>query len=284
MSYTYLTQYSSPNYHGSRDTKTEICIHHWGSDGQSFNGVVNWLCNPRAKSSAHFVAEAGRVACLVNMDRIAWHAGPGNRGRVGIECRPEMSSGDLETVAELVALIWHWCPATKGRRLRYHSQFMNTACPGRWKNKLEWLRQRANHYYPLIDPKRPGTLKGKPAASQPAPAQPVSSELAVDGNAGPATIGRAQQIARTTVDRKITGQALANKKFHVRIYAISYGSGGSELVRAIQRALGNVSVDGHLGPQTIKAMQARLGVGRDGYFGPKTTAAWQRKLNAGKLI
>ena len=102
MSYENITKYDSPNYtEGRQGNKiSEIVIHHWGIDGQSFNGVVNWLCRKNGNSSAHYVVEGGKVACLVDCADTAWHAGnfAHNLKSIGIECRPEMSAQDLETV------------------------------------------------------------------------------------------------------------------------------------------------------------------------------------------
>jgi possible N-acetylmuramoyl-L-alanine amidase len=42
-------------------------------------------------------------------------------------------------------------------------------------------------------------------------------------------------------------------------------------------------VDGILGPETIAALQARLGVPVDGYVGMATVAALQTHLNEGTL-
>lgn len=157
MSFLYITKYNSPNFSWfAWNDPTKIVFHHWGPDGQRFASVVSWLCNRRAKASAHFVAEAGKVACLVNCNKRAWHAGPGNLNTIGIECRPEMSTGDIETIAELIAVLWHWYPKLKGRKFLYHSFFMPTACPGRYKAQLEHIRQRAEYYYPLVDPNKPG--------------------------------------------------------------------------------------------------------------------------------
>lgn len=133
----------SPNYSPSRPgNPTSITIHHWGADGQTHQGVVNYLCRPNGDSSAHYVASAGRVTQLVHDYNRAWHAGAaGNPLSIGIECRPEMSAGDFETVARLIAAIrseWGHLP------LRGHRDWMNTACPGRWYSKLNNLSQRAD--------------------------------------------------------------------------------------------------------------------------------------------
>lgn len=134
----------SGNYSGGRPygDPNQIVIHHWGSDGQSHQGVVDYLCRYDGSSSAHYVASAGRVTQLVSDNDRAWHAGPsGNPRGIGIECRPEMSDGDWETVADLVAAIreeWGDLPVVG------HRDHMSTACPGRWYPHLAALSARAD--------------------------------------------------------------------------------------------------------------------------------------------
>lgn len=144
VSYEYITKYDSPNFAAGRPAGRPafIVIHHWGNDGQKFQNVVNYLCRKGGNTSAHYVVEAGRVACIVDPDDRAWHAGSeGNPRGIGIECRPEMSAGDLETVAELIADLRN----TYGNLPLYpHKKFVATACPGRWEGKLDWLSRRAD--------------------------------------------------------------------------------------------------------------------------------------------
>lgn len=122
-------------------------------------------------------------------------------------------------------------------------------------------------------PATTNALKGiKPAAP--------SNTLAVDGNGGPATFKRLQQVLGTTADGVISGQGRADERYHEALYSIHYGTGGSDVVRALQRKLG-VGADGYLGPNTIKALQRYLGVKADGFFGPTTVRALQARLNAG---
>lgn len=136
----------SSNYSRGRPagSPTSITIHHWGADGQQHQKVVNYLCNPNRPNptSAHYVASAGRVTQLVHDYDRAWHAGPsGNPRSIGIECRPEMNAGDVETVARLIAAIrseWGHLP------LLGHRQWMATACPGRWFPHLADLSARAD--------------------------------------------------------------------------------------------------------------------------------------------
>lgn len=133
----------SPNFSRSRPSApTSITIHHWGADGQTHQGIVNYLCRLNGDSSAHYVASGGRVTQLVHDADRAWHAGSaGNPTSIGIECRPEMSSADFETVARLVAAIrseWGHLP------IYGHRDWMATACPGRWYSRLTALSARAD--------------------------------------------------------------------------------------------------------------------------------------------
>ena len=143
MGYEYITKYDSPNYSKGRPQGKPafIVIHHWGADGQKFQNVVNYLCRKNGNSSAHYIVESGKVACIVDPENRAWHAGTGGNPRgIGIECRPECTQGDLETVAELIADL----RKTYGNLPLYpHKKFMATACPGRYEAKLGWLDQSA---------------------------------------------------------------------------------------------------------------------------------------------
>lgn len=148
MSYQYITQYDAAcytpgrTYQGVNYAVDKIAIHHWGADGQTFDSVVGWFTNPNCGTSAHYVVEAGKVACMVNLYDTAYHAGDwfANLSSIGIECRPEMSDGDLETVCELVAYLY----GVYGELPIYpHKYFSKTACPGRYEAKLDYIRQRA---------------------------------------------------------------------------------------------------------------------------------------------
>ncbi|ALY10750.1 amidase [Arthrobacter phage Wayne] len=106
-----------------------ITIHWWGNYGQEFWTVEGFLCTNTKPTSAHFVAQEGLVSCIVSPDDAAWHAGNpyGNTTSIGIECRPEATDGDYQTIAELVAYlrsIYGDVP------LVHHYEWQSTACPG----------------------------------------------------------------------------------------------------------------------------------------------------------
>lgn len=152
--YKYITSYNSDNYNGNASTDA-IVIHHWGDDGQQFENVINSLCGERM-ASAHYVLEDGKVACLIAPGYRAWHVGSNdkqivmrgitnvNSHTIGIECRPECSSGDRETLAQLIADLWR---DYGNIPVYYHSQFMATQCPGRYIEYLPSIIDRANEIY-----------------------------------------------------------------------------------------------------------------------------------------
>ena len=148
MAYEYITSYNANAYtvgrmsNGVQYSVDKIILHHWGAEGQTFDGVCAWFENPACQTSAHYVVENGRVACLVNLSDTAYHAGDwgANLTSIGIECRPEMSDADLETVCELVAYLYK----VYGELPIYgHKDFSPTACPGKYYNKLDYIHDRA---------------------------------------------------------------------------------------------------------------------------------------------
>lgn len=147
--YKYFTNYNANAYTKGRGGHSiaEIVIHHWGVDGQRFIDVCNFFQSRNCQTSAHYVACAGNVACLVDCSDTAYHAGNWNVNQrsIGIECRPECSAEDIDTVAQLVAELWQAFPKCS-RKLRIHKEFYATACPGRWESKLREIERLANDY------------------------------------------------------------------------------------------------------------------------------------------
>ena len=108
-----------------------ITIHHWGSFGQTHDGVVDFFVNRNAATSAHFVASDNRIHCLVSPQDSAWAAGNayGNATSIHIEAHPEATDGDYATVAWLVSFLReHYGDLP----LKAHREWSSTACPGIW--------------------------------------------------------------------------------------------------------------------------------------------------------
>lgn len=109
-----------------------ITIHHWGSFGQTHDGVNNFFLKRNSNTSAHFVVSDGRINCLVSPANAAWAAGNayGNATSIHIECRPEATDGDYATVAWLVSFLrQHYGSSLP---LKAHREWNATACPGKW--------------------------------------------------------------------------------------------------------------------------------------------------------
>lgn len=161
---------SRRSHYGGISKPKGITIHHWGSDGQKHENVVRWLrgrnggVNNRS-SSAHEVISAGLVTILAPAIAATWHSGStrGNGDTIGLECRPEMSAGDWETLVERCADL-----EEKWGSLKYyrHSDWKNTACPGRYGPRLGELVDAVNALHAA---RKNGTAKPKP---KPEPAKP----------------------------------------------------------------------------------------------------------------
>ena len=112
MAYQDITQYNAACFTRGRPYGiASITIHWWGDPGThpTFEGVMDTFVTGARCASAHYVAEAGRVACLVDPGDRAWACGDGigcrsggNDCSISIECKPRESDGDYGTVAELL--------------------------------------------------------------------------------------------------------------------------------------------------------------------------------------
>ena len=130
---------------GFPSKKKGVTIHHWGNDGQKFDDVVRYLASKNARqSSAHFVVQEGRVTCIVSPDDASWHAGnaEGSAQTIGIECRPEMTEGDLDALASLI----RYLETIYGSLLVYtHNNWKATACPGRYLGRIDEIIAEVNN-------------------------------------------------------------------------------------------------------------------------------------------
>lgn len=96
--------------------------------------------------------------------------------------------------------------------------------------------------------------------------KPTAKMISVDGVWGPELTRRLQEIFGTPQDGKISDQPIGNMRYCAGITVCEWSnhpSGGSELVKALQKWAG-VTADGYIGPQTIRAMQKKLGTQQDG--------------------
>lgn len=116
---------------GTGRSYESITVHHWGSFGQTHDGVVDFFMRPNSPTSCHFVASDSRIHCLVSPMDASWAAGNayGNATSIHIEARPEATDGDYATVAWLIA---HLRSLYGDLPLKPHNAWAATACPGKW--------------------------------------------------------------------------------------------------------------------------------------------------------
>lgn len=115
--------------------------------------------------------------------------------------------------------------------------------------------------------------------------RPKKDKLVEDGIWGSKTTQRAQEEFGTTVDGIVSRQL---PRFKTRMPGCTSGwqwtgssaDKGSELIRAMQKWL-KVTVDGHIGPKTIEALQRKMGTPVDGVLSKPSQCvkAFQKYLN-----
>ncbi|MGQ4576141.1 peptidoglycan recognition protein family protein [Dermabacteraceae bacterium P7006] len=248
--------------------KTSITIHYWGSRGQEFDNVADWLCNRRSKVSAHYVVEGGRIAQLLPLDRGAWHSnsGRGNRESIAIECRPEATDADYATVAELIRdLRKEYGPLP----LVPHNSWTSTDCPGPWDlHRLDQLARSlptgsTGTAAPVPAPRRPalivdGRLGKLTATALQEYLNKHGAHLAVDGFIGRLTWQALQRHLGTPADGEVSGQRNSAAYVGPAIRAgWKRGLRGSTMIRALQARTG-AQIDGQAGRETVSRLQAYL--------------------------
>lgn len=112
--------------------------------------------------------------------------------------------------------------------------------------------------------------------------------LEVDGYAGAKTVAEWQRQLKTPADGTVSGQSRVCSKWYQRLTTVEYGSGGSTLMKAVQRKVGVTPQTGVIARGTVCMIQGWLvlhgyDVGGDiaGSFGAGTAMALQRSLNEG---
>ena len=278
--YKYITKFTSPNQNARKSKITGLTIHWWGNPvGQKIEGIVSWLCDKRAGTSAHYVVSDGIVYCIVDPDRRAWHAGnsAANHSQIGIELDPNASkrAGTMRTAAALIADL----RKTYGNLPLYpHRHWTSTQCPGNYD--LVALDRLARGSVPaggssVPAASKPASKPAKPAAKpSKAPAFPLPRKAPNDlfyygprdgGRTSVSGMGRNRWVgADVYQDKNGRWHSKGLAQFQARLIARGWGElekDGADgrfgvtmekVVRQFQKAMG-LPVDGKIGPATWAA-------------------------------
>lgn len=305
MSYSSLVNYVaiSPNSTNPRYRSIKkIIIHHMAGNlsvetcGNVFAPVS------RGASSNYGIGSDGRIACYVEEENRAWTTSNQiDHDSITIEVADDVIGGSWHSsekaMQSLVKLCADICKrygfranftGNSSGTLLMHKWFYATDCPGAYlESQFPWIAQEVNK---LLDD--PNYSVASPSGSIVITSGTVSTGLSVDGSCGSATIKKWQSVMGTYVDGIISGQLVPDCKTYWRPKlvdsCVTYGGYGSSLIRAVQTQLAaegrySGSIDGLLGPGTIKAIQSHFGLTQDASFGPATVKALQNKLNTGSF-
>lgn len=149
------TTWFSPNFtpsalvrqvYGLPRTIDGVTVHWWNDPkyNPTYDGTCSYLSRTGGNTSAHFVVQGKRIACLVSTADAAWHAGSprGNATSVGFEMSPLATDEDMQTLASAI----RWLEKLYGKSLNVyqHKDWSATACPGAYSGKIGQLVAMVN--------------------------------------------------------------------------------------------------------------------------------------------
>lgn len=246
-----------------RKRTSRIILHHAAASECDARTVHTWhLKRGFSGIGYHFLVrkngtiERGRAENLVGA-----HAAGNNSNSIGIcfEGNFETESmGEAQKNAgkELIAYL---CNKYGIDVVIRHKDVASTACPGKNFPYTELLNYKS-------------AVQTTDAKTQ--------KNIAEDGLWGKDTTKRAQEVFGTPVDGMISGQLKSCAKYFPSIISVSYGRGGSALVRAMQKWL-CIPEDGYIGQQFVLALQHKMGTVADGVLSKPSSCikAFQHWLN-----
>lgn len=241
--------------------------------------------NGSRKSSANYgVGKNGEIALFVDEANTSYADAnwDSNCKSVTIETSNNKTGGDWtvsdKVLSSLIKLITDIFKrngikkAIKGKTITWHSMYSATACPGNYlRSKMDYICNEVNK-----------KLNNSTDSSD--KKEENKHTIDEDGKWGKDTTKKAQEVFGTTIDGVVTDQYLAYKDDNPGLISFEWleepSEYGSELIRAIQKKVG-ATVDGHIGPKTIKAMQKYFGTVQDGCISNPSDVvfAFQKWLN-----
>lgn len=284
------------NFYDSNRSKSAIkyiILHYVGAVSTAKNNAEYFYDKFRG-ASAHYFVDENEIWQVVEDNDSAWAIGANkyytdarNTNSISIEmCCYKNSKGKLD-IKE--AVVNKAIELTKELMKKYdidadhvirHYDATRKLCPAPFVND----ESRWQDFKKALGGKSTSSSTTNSTSSSSSSNNSSSNSLAVDGKWGTATTKRAQQVFGTTVDGIVTDQYACYKNQNPGLISFEWldnpSDYGSELIRAIQKKVG-ATVDGHIGPETIKKMQKWLGTVQDGCVSNPSDVvkALQRWLN-----
>lgn len=268
-------QCHSSNYTKGRGGKTikEMAVHYTATSASAHNNLV-YFSRKGANASAHlFVDKDGAIRQSVNFADTAWSVGNFARNQQSVSVEV-VSAGEDFTAAQVNALksIYQYLNKHYGvTSVIRHYDVTGKRCPAPYVDGDKWAKLKSQ-------------ITGGSAVSGGS-----SNSLGNLRYTGPKMISEWQRQRKTPVDGKLSGQVAYSRDhvlFNVVDACILIGSGGSMLVRSIQKLVG-ADQDGLFGKKTVTKLQQWLKTRSyytgeiDGIYGPQTSNAVGLALLAG---
>ena len=270
-------------------TPKGICVHNTANKASALSEASYMIRNNNAVSSHAAVDDYQVVECIPE-NRNAFHAGDGrngngNRNYYSVEICYSTGDSAKFTQSEKNAAYYIACKLNEHGwdidKVKKHQDFSGKYCPHKtldlgWERFLNLIRGYLGQ----------ATIPTPPSK----PSKPSVTKLAVDGSWGQATTKALQKILGTKQDGIVSNQPTINRKY---LYSASSTSwqfkktgyrAGSNMIRALQKFIG-AKTDGWFGKGSVMALQKFLNgkgykLSVDGSMGPATVKAWQQYINS----
>lgn len=199
------------------NTKLGIVIHETANTNKGAGAQAHANLQSRGnvrKASWHWSVDDTVAIQSLSHDVRAWHAGSsvGNNNYIGIEICVNPDSDYVQACKNAAELVRYLRSQGVGYELKQHHAFSGKNCPrfmreGRygvtWNQFVAWVNGGTGSPVAPLPPAQKGFL-GIPGVHTGRLTADGNFELETDGDIGPGTISRWQQVMGTTIDGRIT--------------------------------------------------------------------------------
>lgn len=292
----------SKNYTPGHINVRGVILHTADSSANGHGHFLYWNRERTGVSSHFYVDYDGTITQLVDTANMSWTSGAACDYTLGIETQGWAREPWTPAQCAALARILRWAHEVHGVPLvaKHDSKrspgigYHRLGVPAnRWQKARRRSQTGGELWSSAVGKdcpgdKRiaqiPGIITAATGGAVQAPTPAGVGQVKADGWFGSDTIRAAQHVFGTPEDGLVSSQYAGNREYCPNATSgwewVGYGAAqGSQLIAKIQAWAGAGSVDGLIGPETIKAIQRKLGVTADGYMGAQTVSAFQNYLN-----